>query len=54
MSFDENNPMEYFLNAQVNFENLKRLIPSLSNHPIYLMAQEQLDNGIKKLEEKLK
>lgn len=50
MSFDENNPIEYFQNAQVNLENLARMVPELAKHPIFLIAKSQLENGIEKLE----
>jgi hypothetical protein len=38
--------------AKINFENVEKMNPTLLLHPIYLLAKEQLNNGIKKLEEK--
>lgn len=52
MSFNARDPIEYFLNAEINFENFAKMNPSVLNHPIFKIAQEQLKNGIQVLENK--
>lgn len=47
MSFNENDPMEYFMNAEHNFKTLLRVVPGLKENMIYQMALEQLQNGMK-------
>lgn len=37
---------EILLCAQVNFENLERVVPGLSEHPYYRIAKAQLDEGL--------
>lgn len=39
-------------NARYNLEvNLPKLVPSVKDNPIYLMGVEQLNSGLKKMEE---
>jgi|WetSurMetagenome_2_1015567.scaffolds.fasta_scaffold1565545_2 hypothetical protein len=47
MSFDENDPMEYFMNAEINLQNGIRMSPN----PFLKIALEQLKNGIRVLEQ---
>jgi hypothetical protein len=52
MGFDKDNPMEYFQNAKTNFETFLKMNPAVRFHPIFMMALEQLINGIAVLEKK--
>ncbi len=42
--------LEIFECAKINFNNLSNMNPALKKHPFFVLAMEQLDNGIKKLE----
>lgn len=43
--------LEIIENAKFNLETLSTLMPALKGHPILLLTINQLENGIKKLEE---
>jgi len=36
--------------AKINFENLVKMNPGIARHPMYMIAMEQLENGIKLIE----
>lgn len=36
--------------AQINFENIAKLLPSLAKQPLWVIAKEQLDAGIENRE----
>ena len=44
--------LEIAENAKINFDNVVRLNPVLSKHPMFIIAMEQLKEVIKMLEEK--
>lgn len=50
-TLEETSALECVQNAQINFENLERFFPQLKTHPVYMIAKEQLDNGVNKLEQ---
>lgn len=42
--------LEVLMNAQINFENVARMNAAVSRHPMFMLATEQLKNGIAALE----
>ena len=42
--------LEVLLNAQVNFDNVATFNPSVARDPMFMIATEQLRNGIEALE----
>lgn len=38
---------ELLLSAQINFENLEKMMPEVKFHPLYKISKFQLDEGLK-------
>jgi len=43
--------LEVLMNAQMNLETFQEMNPAVARHPIFMIAKQQLDNGIKALED---
>ena len=48
--FDDD-ALELCMCAQINFENVEKMISGLRSHPIYQLAKSQLDGVVRRLEE---
>lgn len=46
--------LEIAKNSKINLENVIKLNPVLENHPIFVIAMDQLNEVIKRLEENAK
>ena len=41
--------LEVLMNAQINLQTFQQMNPAVARHPIFMIAKQQLDNGIQAL-----
>ena len=44
--------LEVLMNAQINLQTFQQMNPAVARHPIFMIAKQQLDNGIQALEDR--